>query len=63
MKTRELLTFSMLASLGGCEPQLLGHLAANLLVGNDRRVLLGTITQLLPSSHIAIARYRFMVST
>jgi len=48
VKTRELLTFSMLAALGGCEPQLLGHVAANLAVGNDRRVLLGTITQLLP---------------
>ena len=48
LKTRELLTFAMLASLGGCEPQLLGHVAANLSVGNDRRVLLGTITQLLP---------------
>ena len=48
LKTRELLTFAMLASLGGCEPQLLGHVAANLSIGNDRRVLLGTITQLLP---------------
>jgi hypothetical protein len=33
---------------GGCEPQLLGHVAGNLAVGNDRRVLLDTITQLLP---------------
>jgi 4-carboxymuconolactone decarboxylase len=48
VKTRELLTFSMLAALGGCEPQLQGHVAGNLAVGNDRRVLLGTITQLLP---------------
>ena len=48
LKTRELLTFSMLASMGGCEPQLSGHVAANLAVGNDRRVLIGTITQLLP---------------
>jgi len=48
VKTRELLTFSMLASLGGCEPQLLGHVAGNLAVGNDRRVLLDTLTQLLP---------------
>ena len=48
LKTRELLTFAMLASLGGCEPQFLGHVAANLSIGNDRRVLLGTITQLLP---------------
>jgi 4-carboxymuconolactone decarboxylase len=48
LKTRELLTFSMLAALGGCEPQLAGHVAANLAVGNDRRVLVDTITQLLP---------------
>jgi len=48
LKLRELLTFSMLASLGGCEPQLAGHVAANLAVGNDRTVLLGTLTQLLP---------------
>jgi 4-carboxymuconolactone decarboxylase len=48
LKTRELLTFSMLAALGGCEPQLAGHVAANVAVGNDRRVLIGTITQLLP---------------
>jgi 4-carboxymuconolactone decarboxylase len=48
LKTRELLTFSMLASLGGCERQLAGHVAGNLAVGNDRRVLIGTITQLLP---------------
>ena len=38
----------MIASMGGCEPQLAGHVTANLAVGNDRRVLIGTITQLLP---------------
>lgn len=38
----------MLASLGGCEPQLAGHVAANLSLGNDRQVLVSTITQLLP---------------
>jgi 4-carboxymuconolactone decarboxylase len=48
LKRRELLTFAMLASLGGCESQLAGHVAGNLAVGNDWRVLLGTITQLLP---------------
>ena len=48
VKTRELLTFSMLISLGGCEPQAKGHAAANLRVGNDRRMLLSVITQLLP---------------
>lgn len=48
LKTRELVTFSMLASLGGCEPQLAGHVAANLAVGNDRKVLISAVTQLLP---------------
>ncbi len=48
LKTRELLTFSMLASMGGCEAQLAGHVAGNLAVGNDRRVLVATVTQLIP---------------
>jgi 4-carboxymuconolactone decarboxylase len=48
LKTRELLTFSMLASLGGCEPQLAGHVVANLTAGNDRKILIGVVTQLLP---------------
>jgi len=48
LRTRELLTFSMIASMGGCEPQLAAHVAANRAVGNDRRILVGTITQLLP---------------
>jgi 4-carboxymuconolactone decarboxylase len=46
--TRELLTFSMLVSLGGCEAQVKGHVAANLNVGNDRARLLDVLTQLLP---------------
>jgi 4-carboxymuconolactone decarboxylase len=46
--TRELLTFSMLVSLGGCEAQLKGHVAANLNVGNDRARLIDVLTQLLP---------------
>jgi 4-carboxymuconolactone decarboxylase len=46
--TRELLTFAMLAALGGCEPQLKGHVAANVNVGNDRARLLDVLTQLLP---------------
>ncbi len=48
LPTRELLTFAMLISLGGCEPQARGHVAANLNVGNDRAVLLSVVTQLLP---------------
>jgi 4-carboxymuconolactone decarboxylase len=46
--TRELLTFAMLVSLGGCEPQVKGHVAANLHVGNDRARLLDILTQLIP---------------
>ncbi|OOG62890.1 carboxymuconolactone decarboxylase [Rhodanobacter sp. B04] len=48
LKTRELLTFAMLAALGGCEPQLAGHVAGNLAIGNDRQLLIDTLTQLLP---------------
>lgn len=47
-KTRELLTFSMLLSLGGCEPQLKGHIRGNLNLGNDKPTLLAVVTQLLP---------------
>ena len=39
LKTRELLTFAMLISLGGCEPQVKGHVTGNLKVGNDRDAL------------------------
>jgi len=45
--TRELLTFSMLVALGGCEPQVKGHVAANLNVGNNRERLIDVLTQLL----------------
>lgn len=48
IKTRELLTFSMILVLGGCEPQLKGHIQGNLDVGNDKETLLSTVTQLLP---------------
>ncbi len=48
LRTRELLTFAMLVSLGGCEPQAKSHVIANLNLGNDREVLLDVITVLLP---------------
>ena len=41
LKTRELLTFSMLLALGGCESQLKGHIRGNLQVGNGRENLDG----------------------
>lgn len=48
IKTRELLTFSMLLSLGGCESQLKGHILGNVNVGNDKETLLSVVTQLIP---------------
>ena len=48
VKSRELLTFAMLVSLGGCDPQVKGHVAGNLHVGNDRATLIAVATQLLP---------------
>jgi 4-carboxymuconolactone decarboxylase len=48
LKTRELLTFAMLISLGGCDPQVKGHVTGNLKVGNDRTRLIDVVTQLLP---------------
>ena len=48
ISTRELLTLSMLVALGGCDPQVKGHVGANLRVGNDRARLIDVVTQLLP---------------
>ena len=48
LPTRELITLSMLVALGGCDPQVKGHVAANLHVGNDRAKLIDVLTQLLP---------------
>ena len=48
IRTRELLTFAMLVSLGGCDPQVRGDVAGNLNVGNNRGMLLSVLTQLLP---------------
>jgi 4-carboxymuconolactone decarboxylase len=48
LTTRELLTFAILISLGGCEPQIKGHVTGNLKIGNDRACLIDVVTQLLP---------------
>lgn len=48
LRTRELLTFALLVALGGCDPQVRGHVAGNVNVGNGRDVLLAVITVLLP---------------
>lgn len=46
--TRELLTFVMLISMGGCEAQVKGHIQGNVNVGNDKLMLLTVVTHLLP---------------
>lgn len=46
--TRELVTFSILVAQGGCDPQVRGHVQANLNVGNTRETLISVATQLLP---------------
>ena len=48
LPTRELLTFAMLVAHGGCDPQVRGHVTANLNVGNSRQLLIDVLTQLLP---------------
>ena len=48
VKTRELVTISFLLSLGGCEPQLKGHIQTNINVGNSKESMLSVVTQLLP---------------
>jgi 4-carboxymuconolactone decarboxylase len=48
LPVRELLTFALLAALGGGDAQVRGHVAGNLNVGNDRQRLISVITVLLP---------------
>lgn len=45
---RELITFTFIATLGGCENQLRGHTQDNLSVGNDKEKLVSVITIILP---------------
>lgn len=48
IQTHELMTLSTLAPLGGCDPQVKRHVAANLPVDNTRALLIDVVTQLLP---------------
>lgn len=45
---RELITFTFIATLGGCENQLRGHTRGNLSVGNDKEKLISAITVMMP---------------
>lgn len=47
-KQREMITFCFIAAQGGCEPQLAGHTAGNLNVGNDKQFLINVISQCMP---------------
>ena len=48
LKIREMLTFAAIASLGGCEPQLKGHISGNKSVGNSRTKIIGVLTAIHP---------------
>lgn len=47
-RLREMITFSILAAQGGCEPQLISHAGANLRIGNDKIFLIQVLSQCLP---------------
>lgn len=48
LKQRELITFCFLAAQGGCEAQLTSHVAGNMHLGNDKKLLLRVVSQCLP---------------
>lgn len=48
IKERELVTFTAIVTLGGCEPQAKAHASANIAVGNTRQDLLDALTIALP---------------
>lgn len=54
LKMRELITFSVIVSLGGCDPQAKAHAAANIDVGNGKRNLVDALAIMLP--YIGIPR-------
>ena len=45
---REMVTFCFLLAQGGCENQLRGHTAGNLMAGNDREKLYSVVEQCMP---------------
>ncbi|MBQ8110176.1 MAG: carboxymuconolactone decarboxylase family protein [Clostridia bacterium] len=47
-RQRELITFCFLAAQGGCEPQLTAHAAGNMAVGNDKALLIRTVSAMVP---------------
>lgn len=48
LKTRELLTLSIISALGGADHQVKAHVQGNLNVGNDKEMMITAITHCLP---------------
>jgi 4-carboxymuconolactone decarboxylase len=48
IKTRELMIFCALATLGGTERQMSSHVSGNMKVGNDKETLISAMVQLYP---------------
>lgn len=48
LKTRELLTFIMIISLGGAEPQAIAHANGNISMGNTKDMMIEAVTQCIP---------------
>lgn len=48
LKMRELVTFSAIVALGGCDPQAKAHAQANISVGNSKENLADALATLLP---------------
>jgi 4-carboxymuconolactone decarboxylase len=48
IKTRELMIFCALATLGGTDRQMGSHAVGNMKVGNDKETLLSALVQLYP---------------
>lgn len=48
LKERELLTFSIISALGGCESQVKSHVQGNVNVGNSKQNLVDALAQCLP---------------
>lgn len=47
-KQREMITFCIISSQGGCEPQLTAHAMANLRVGNSKEFLINIVSSMIP---------------
>lgn len=48
LKMRELVTFSAIVALGGCDPQAKAHAAANINVDNSKQNLVDALATMLP---------------